>query len=100
MAQARRFYDASGHAGINGCGSTWLDGIDLAARIMHVSTARVFTELAVHEAAHAKQSVDGPTPLQCEASSLADDCTRLTRQIAHDVARGALRPTNHNPIAD
>lgn len=98
MAQAKRFYDASGHAGVNGRGSTWSTSVDLDARIMHVSTARMFAELAVHEAAHARGKADGPTPLQVEASSLSDDCTRLSKQLAYDIARGALRPNDHTVL--
>lgn len=54
LHQATRFLEAAGHAGVDGKGSAWKTGIDLDARIMHVSTARMYAEIAVHEAAHAR----------------------------------------------
>lgn len=92
LDQAVRFYVASGHGGKDGRGSVWSTGVALDTRIMHVSTARMFAEMAVQEAAHARpEGHDGPTDLQVEASKLADNCTRLSQQLAHDIARGALR---------
>lgn len=98
LHMAKRFYDAAGHGGVNGRGSAWKTGIHLDARIMSASSARVYAELAVHEAAHAKgKNEEGPTPLQVEASKIADNCTRLVEQLAYDIARGAFKTAELNP---
>jgi hypothetical protein len=93
LSHARRFITAAGHCGEpDGSGSAWRSGVTLTRRISHVSSARMFAELAVHEAAHARPvDVPGPTLLQVEASKLADICTRMTVQLAHDIERGALK---------
>lgn len=100
LAQARRFLDATRHAGSDdGRGSAW-GMMNLDARIMNASTGRMFAELAIHEAAHARsRTSDGPTDLQTECSKVADRATRLTEQLAYDISRGALRPTDHTVLA-
>lgn len=93
--QARRFLTACKHGGTEGRGGTLWGAMDLDARICQAAQALAYAHQGVAEAAHAKpEGTEGPTDLQVEASSVADYATRIMAQLAHDVARGALPPTN------
>lgn len=90
LYKAGQFIEATKHLG----GPNW-GPLDLDTRIMHAATARAYAEMALSEAHHAavESGENRPTELQVRASSISDACIKLIRQLAHDINRGALKPT-------